>query len=285
MRNEGFCLAIREIVKELLRGKSLWVALHYKKIFLLKPAFALAYNAALLDYQVGRYSSACLWARRAEAQGCGEEKTKALILGLFALQAAGSPRFRQEVKKIQTVTDRWYAMDKFILTFLSGDMEAARAQIPYLLNTWYLNVPELAMVISCLLEQGNTRAADATPSNCALRRSSCSGCFPGRRAMIPSSTTVPSSAGTDFSIGQISILPGSMCLSAASTFLTREGTQAPGSWRERCSGRWNRRAGSGRLRREEGRFPDFFKTREFSPTPQVYSGGSTFVYRSLFKQE
>lgn len=56
-------------------------------------------------------------------------------------------------------------------------------------------------------------------------------------------------------------------------------------WRERCSGRWNRRAGSGRLRREEGRFPDFFKTREFSPTPQVYSGGSTFVYRSLFKQE
>lgn len=160
MRNEGFCLAIREIVKELLRGKSLWVALHYKKIFLLKPAFALAYNAALLDYQVGRYSSACLWARRAEAQGCGEEKTEALILGLFALQAAGSPRFGQEVKKIQTVTDRWYAMDKFVLPFLSGDREASRAQIPFLLDTWYLNVPELAMVMSCLLAQGNTRAAD-----------------------------------------------------------------------------------------------------------------------------
>ena len=85
MRNEGFCLAIREIVKELLRGKSLWVALHYKKIFLLKPAFALAYNAALLYYRAGRYPSACLWVRQAEAQGRGEEKTEALILGLFAL--------------------------------------------------------------------------------------------------------------------------------------------------------------------------------------------------------
>ena len=132
----------------------------FKRLFLKKPAFAPAYNAALLDYQAGRYPSAYLWARRADAQGCGEEKTEALILGLFALQAAGSPRFGQEVKKIQTVTDRWYTMDKFVLTFLSGDMETARAQIPSLLDTCYLNVPELAMVMSCLLAQGSTRAAD-----------------------------------------------------------------------------------------------------------------------------
>ena len=85
---------------------------------------------------------------------------EALILGLFALQAAGSPRLGQEVKKIQAVTDPWYAVDKFVLTFLSGDRESARAQIPSLLDTWYLNVPEFAMVMSCLLAQGDTRAAD-----------------------------------------------------------------------------------------------------------------------------
>ncbi len=160
MENKSFCPAIRRAAKELLHGRSLHAALRYKKDFLLKPSFAPAYNAALLYYQAGRYPSACLWARRAETQGCGEEKTEALILGLFALQAAGSPRLGQEVKKIQAVTDPWYAVDKFVLTFLSGDREAARAQIPYLLDTWYLNVPELAMVMSCLLAQGNTRAAD-----------------------------------------------------------------------------------------------------------------------------
>lgn len=153
-------LAFRRAAKELLCGRSLSTAMFFKRLFLKKPAFAPAYNAALLDYQAGRYPSAYLWARRADAQGCGEEKTEALILGLFALQAAGSPRFGQEVKKIQTVTDRWYTMDKFVLTFLSGDMETARAQIPSLLDTCYLNVPELAMVMSCLLAQGSTRAAD-----------------------------------------------------------------------------------------------------------------------------
>lgn len=160
MENKSVCPASRRAAKELLHGKSLHTAMFYKRLFLMKPAFVPAYNAALLYYRAGRYSSACLWARQAEAQGRGEEKTEALILGLFALQAAGSPRLGQEVKKLQAVTDRWYAMDKFVLTFLSGDREAARAQIPYLLDTWYLNVPELAMVMSCLLAQGNTRAAD-----------------------------------------------------------------------------------------------------------------------------
>lgn len=156
MENKRFCPDI----KELLRGKDLHAAMCCKRLFLLKPAFAPAYNAALLYYRAGRSPSAYLWARRAEAQGCGEEKTEALILALFALQAAGSPRFRQEVKKIQTVTDRWYASDKFVLTFLSGDREAARAQIASLLDTCYLSVPEFAMVMSCLLVHGNTQAAD-----------------------------------------------------------------------------------------------------------------------------
>lgn len=160
MENKSVCLAVRRATKELLCGRSLSAAMFFKRLFLKKPAFVPAYNAALLYYQAGRYPSAYLWARRAEAKGCGEEKTEALILGLFALQTAGSPRFRQEVKKIQTVTDQWYAVDKFVLTFLSGDMEAAQAQIPFLLDTWYLNAPELAMVMSCLLAQGNTRAAD-----------------------------------------------------------------------------------------------------------------------------
>lgn len=160
LRAADGALAVRRAAKELLHGSSLHTAVFFKRLFLKNPAFVPAYNAALLDYRAGRYPSAYLWARRAEVQGCGEEKTEALILGLFALQAAGSPRFEQEVKKIQTVTDRWYAMDKFVLTFLSGDRETARAQISYLLDTWYLNVPELAMVMSCLLAQGNTRAAD-----------------------------------------------------------------------------------------------------------------------------
>ena len=160
MKNKSFCLAIRRAAKELLHGRSLHAALRYKKDFLRKPAFVPAYNAALLYYQAGRYPSAYLWARRAEAQGCREQKTEALILGLFALQAAGSPRFRQEVKKIQAVTDRWYASDKFVLTFLSGDREAARTQIASLLDTWYLSVPELAMLMSCLLAQGDIQAAD-----------------------------------------------------------------------------------------------------------------------------
>lgn len=160
MENKSFCPAIRRAAKELLHGRSLHAALRYKKDFLLKPAFASAYNAALLYYRAGRYPSAYLWARRAEAQGCGEEKTEALILGLFALQAAGSPRLGPEAKKIQAVTDRWYAMDKFVLTFLSGDRESARAQIPSLLDTWYLSAPELAMVMSCLLAQGDIQAAD-----------------------------------------------------------------------------------------------------------------------------
>lgn len=160
MENKSVCLAVRRAATELLHGRSLPTAMFYKRLFLMKPAFIPAYNASLLDYRVGRYPSAYLWARRAETQGCGEEKTEALILGLFALQAAGSPRLGQEVKKILAVTDRWYAMDKFVLTFLSGDREAARAQIPSLLDTCYLNVPELAMVMSCLLAQGNTRAAD-----------------------------------------------------------------------------------------------------------------------------
>ena len=164
MENKSVCLAVRRAATELLHGRSLPTAMFFKRLFLMKPAFIPAYNASLLDYRVGRYPSAYLWARRAETQGCGEEKTEALILGLFTLQAAGSPRFGQDSralrKKIQTVTDRWYTMDKFVLTFLSGDRETARAQIPYLLDTWYLNVPELAMVMSCLLAQGNTRAAD-----------------------------------------------------------------------------------------------------------------------------
>lgn len=160
MENKSFCPAIRQTAKELLHGRSLHAAMFFKRLFLKKPAFVPAYNAALLDYQAGRYPSAYLWARRAEAQGCGEEKTEALILGLFALQAAGSPRLGPEAKKIQAFTDRWYAMDKFVLTLLSGDRESARAQIPSLLDTWYLSVPELAMVMSCLLAQGNTLAAD-----------------------------------------------------------------------------------------------------------------------------
>lgn len=160
MENKSFCLAVRQAAKELLCRKSLHTAMFWKRLFLMNPAFVPAYNAALLYYRAGRYPSAYLWARRAEAQGCGEEKTEALILGLFALQAAGSPRFRQEVKKIQAVPQRWYASDQFVLTFLSGNWEAARAQIPSLLDAWYLSVPELAMVMSCLLAQGNTQAAD-----------------------------------------------------------------------------------------------------------------------------
>lgn len=103
-------LAVRRAAKELLCGRSLSTAMFFKRLFLKKPAFVPAYNAALLDYQAGRYPSAYLWARRADAQGCGEEKTEALILGLFALQAAGSPLFEQEVKKYRPLrTDgiRW----------------------------------------------------------------------------------------------------------------------------------------------------------------------------------
>lgn len=160
MRNTRIGPALCRITEELLRGKNSQRALRCKRDFLLKPEFTSAYNAALLYYRAGRYQPSCLWARLAEAQGRGEEKTEALILGLFALQAAGSPAFRQKVKKLQAVTDRWYASDRFVLTFLSGDREAALAQIPSLLDTWYLGVPELAMVMSCLLDQGNIRAAD-----------------------------------------------------------------------------------------------------------------------------
>lgn len=160
MRNTRIGPALCRITEELLRGKNAQTALRCKRDFLLKPEFASAYNAALLYYRAGRYQSACLWARLAEAQGHSEEKTEALILGLFALQTAVSPAFRQEVKKLPAVTDRGYASDRFVLTFLSGDREAALAQIPSLLDTWYLDVPELAMVMSCLLDQGNIRAAD-----------------------------------------------------------------------------------------------------------------------------
>lgn len=105
-------LAVRRASKELLCGRNLSAAMFFKRHFLKKPAFVPAYNAALLYYRAGRFPSAYLWARRAEVQGCGEEKTEALILGLFALLAAGSPHLGQEVKNYRLLpTDGMHQID------------------------------------------------------------------------------------------------------------------------------------------------------------------------------
>ena len=127
----------------------------YKKAYCISQDFPTAYNIALSYFRLQKYKQAMIWAQEAYNKGDDSEQIEALILWLFSSKDFKPKNYEQRLKVLFDTTDPFLLEDKFILTYLTADMEEAKKQIEPLLKQCWVTVPVIAMIFDCLLSQNN----------------------------------------------------------------------------------------------------------------------------------
>lgn len=125
----------------------------YQRAYCKNRDFPTAYNAALSYYKMRKYHQAAIWATKALEKGTEAEQLEATILKLFSSQDLKAPECQRDIERVMNIDDMFLLEDKFVLTYLRGDMQAAQGQIALLLDKCCLEAPVMAMVFDCLLSQ------------------------------------------------------------------------------------------------------------------------------------
>lgn len=125
----------------------------YQKAYCENRDFSTAYNVALTYYKMRNYHQAVIWATKALEKGTEAEQLEATILKLFSSQELKAPECQRDIERVMNIDDTFLLEDKFVLTYLRGDMKAAQGQIALLLDKCCLEAPVMAMVFDCLLSQ------------------------------------------------------------------------------------------------------------------------------------
>ena len=125
----------------------------YQKAYYENRDFSTAYNVALTYYRMRNDHQAVIWATKALEKGTEAEQLEATILKLFSSQDLKAPECQRDIERVMNIDDTFLLEDKFVLTYLRGDMKAAQGQIALLLDKCCLEAPVMAMVFDCLLSQ------------------------------------------------------------------------------------------------------------------------------------
>lgn len=136
-------------------------AKHFEKACTIKDEYASACNFALTLYRQKKYAEAAKWFEKAVDMSDAANQAETCAAYLFSLLQTDKRKCQAALHNILKLDAAFMEMDKFLLSYFCKDWPAAESQIEMIINSWSLDVTEMAVVLDYLLiSKQEQRAAD-----------------------------------------------------------------------------------------------------------------------------